>query len=233
MTVGNLAALRQQNVKRMLAYSSIAHAGYLLAAFAGIGDQSASPPPAFYTAAYAAMNVGIFAVITLVCRIRREALADRRFSRAHLSFAAARRPAHLLPRVAHRHPFHRRILRQVLLLHRRGRWRRDLAGHHRPAQLRIGGGILPSPRAGRCAAPDSRRATSPRPSPRSVAVSCRRSFSQSPPRWSSASFPAQRSTPPNPPRTHSKARQCRSRRQLPPSLIPHLRPLLYNLLNEA
>ena len=37
MTVGNLAALRQQNVKRMLAYSSIAHAGYLLAAFAGFG----------------------------------------------------------------------------------------------------------------------------------------------------------------------------------------------------
>src|SRR5579872_2046238 len=37
MTVGNLAALRQQNVKRMLAYSSIAHAGYLLAAFAGLG----------------------------------------------------------------------------------------------------------------------------------------------------------------------------------------------------
>src|SRR6202050_4377512 len=38
MTVGNLAALRQQNVKRMLAYSSIAHAGYLLIAFAGIGS---------------------------------------------------------------------------------------------------------------------------------------------------------------------------------------------------
>jgi NADH-quinone oxidoreductase subunit N len=65
MTVGNLAALRQQNVKRMLAYSSIAHAGYLLAAFAGlsaIGIAAAS----FYTAAYAAMNVGIFAVVTLV-----------------------------------------------------------------------------------------------------------------------------------------------------------------------
>jgi len=65
MTVGNLAALRQQNVKRMLAYSSIAHAGYLLAAFAGtatIGIAAA----AFYTAAYAAMNVGIFAVVTLV-----------------------------------------------------------------------------------------------------------------------------------------------------------------------
>ena len=65
MTVGNLAALRQQNVKRMLAYSSIAHGGYLLAAFAGIGSIGISAA-AFYTAAYAAMNLGIFAVMTLV-----------------------------------------------------------------------------------------------------------------------------------------------------------------------
>jgi NADH-quinone oxidoreductase subunit N len=65
MTVGNLAALRQQNVKRMLAYSSIAHAGYLLAAFAGIGTIGIAAA-SFYTAAYAAMNVGIFAVVTLV-----------------------------------------------------------------------------------------------------------------------------------------------------------------------
>jgi NADH-quinone oxidoreductase subunit N len=71
MTVGNLAALRQQNVKRMLAYSAIAHAGYLLAAFAGLRDQnglseSGIAAAAFYIAAYAAMNVGIFAVVTLV-----------------------------------------------------------------------------------------------------------------------------------------------------------------------
>ena len=65
MTVGNLAALRQQNVKRMLAYSSIAHAGYLLAAFAG-APEIGIPAAAFYIAAYAAMNVGIFAIITLV-----------------------------------------------------------------------------------------------------------------------------------------------------------------------
>jgi NADH-quinone oxidoreductase subunit N len=65
MTVGNLAALRQQNVKRMLAYSSIAHAGYLLAAFAGVGEVGIAAA-SFYAAAYAAMNVGIFAVITLV-----------------------------------------------------------------------------------------------------------------------------------------------------------------------
>ena len=65
MTVGNLAALRQQNVKRMLAYSAIAHAGYLLAAFAGIGEIGIAAA-SFYIAAYAAMNVGIFAVVTLV-----------------------------------------------------------------------------------------------------------------------------------------------------------------------
>jgi NADH-quinone oxidoreductase subunit N len=64
MTIGNLAALRQQNVKRMLAYSSIAHAGYLLAAFAGLGSTGIAAA-AFYTAAYAAMNVGVFAVVTL------------------------------------------------------------------------------------------------------------------------------------------------------------------------
>lgn len=64
MTVGNLAALRQKNAKRMLAYSSIAHAGYLLAAFAGIGI-SAIASASFYIAAYAAMNVGVFAVLSV------------------------------------------------------------------------------------------------------------------------------------------------------------------------
>ena len=64
MCVGNLAALRQTNARRMLAYSSIAHAGYLLAAFAGAGN-SGIAAASFYTAAYAAMNVGIFAVLTL------------------------------------------------------------------------------------------------------------------------------------------------------------------------
>jgi NADH-quinone oxidoreductase subunit N len=64
MTVGNLAALRQQNVKRMLAYSSIAHAGYLLAAFAGLGTSGVAAA-SFYIAAYAAMNVGIFAIVAV------------------------------------------------------------------------------------------------------------------------------------------------------------------------
>jgi NADH-quinone oxidoreductase subunit N len=65
MTIGNLGALFQKDVKRMLAYSSIAHAGYLLVAFTAFpADGIASA--CFYTAAYAAMNVGAFAVITQV-----------------------------------------------------------------------------------------------------------------------------------------------------------------------
>ena len=62
MTVGNLGALRQQNVKRMLAYSSIAHAGYTLVAFTALSEGIAAAM--FYTASYAAMNVGAFAVIS-------------------------------------------------------------------------------------------------------------------------------------------------------------------------
>ncbi len=65
MTVGNLGALRQQNVKRMLAYSSIAHAGYLLVAFAALSADGIAAA-SFYAASYAAMNVGIFAVISHV-----------------------------------------------------------------------------------------------------------------------------------------------------------------------
>jgi len=66
MTLGNLGALVQTNIKRMLAYSSIAHAGYLLVAFAMTTPET-SPlgvsAAMFYTAAYAAMNVGAFAVV--------------------------------------------------------------------------------------------------------------------------------------------------------------------------
>ena len=67
MTLGNIGALVQNNVKRLLAYSSIAHAGYLLVAFAmTTPDTSLNGISAamFYTAAYAAMNVGAFAVVS-------------------------------------------------------------------------------------------------------------------------------------------------------------------------
>ena len=67
MTLGNVGALVQTNVKRLLAYSSIAHAGYLLVAFAMITPQDSAvgiSAAMFYTAAYAAMNVGAFAVVS-------------------------------------------------------------------------------------------------------------------------------------------------------------------------
>ena len=63
MTLGNVGALVQDNVKRLLAYSSIAHAGYLLVAFAAQPELGTSAAM-FYTAAYAAMNVGAFAVVS-------------------------------------------------------------------------------------------------------------------------------------------------------------------------
>jgi NADH-quinone oxidoreductase subunit N len=66
MTIGNIAALVQDNVKRLLAYSSIAHAGYLLVAFAVWPSADAKNGIAaamFYTASYAVMNVGAFAVV--------------------------------------------------------------------------------------------------------------------------------------------------------------------------
>ena len=69
MFVGNLAALRQRNVRRMLAYSSVAHSGYILAAFAalqGNGIAFAVQAVLIYSAAYAIMNMGAFLVIDLV-----------------------------------------------------------------------------------------------------------------------------------------------------------------------
>jgi NADH-quinone oxidoreductase subunit N len=69
MFVGNLFALRQRNVRRMLAYSSVAHSGYILAAFAALqGDALTTAVEAvlIYAAAYALMNMGAFLTIDLV-----------------------------------------------------------------------------------------------------------------------------------------------------------------------
>ena len=71
MAVGNIGALQQTNIKRMLAYSSIAHAGYMLVGVAGLGTAlslSIGPAPILqsvilYLAVYAFMNLGAFAVL--------------------------------------------------------------------------------------------------------------------------------------------------------------------------
>src|SRR5207302_635293 len=62
MTIGNVIALSQRNIKRLLAYSSIAHAGYALVGFV-TGDFA---PVGFYMLSYAVMNLGAFAVIQML-----------------------------------------------------------------------------------------------------------------------------------------------------------------------
>jgi len=70
MTLGNLVALTQDNVKRMLAYSSIAHTGYMLVGFAAFaaGQARGLEGLLFYGAAYSFMNLGAFAVIAALQR---------------------------------------------------------------------------------------------------------------------------------------------------------------------
>ncbi len=75
MTIGNVVAIAQNNVKRMLAYSSIAHAGYALVGFIAAGAASdieqrnaAIAAVIFYLLTYAVMNLGAFAVVQLIAR---------------------------------------------------------------------------------------------------------------------------------------------------------------------
>jgi NADH-quinone oxidoreductase subunit N len=68
MTLGNLAALRQENIKRLLAYSSIAHAGYLLIGVVagGLGVASAKPAVLFYLVGYTFTTLGAFGVVAWI-----------------------------------------------------------------------------------------------------------------------------------------------------------------------
>jgi NADH-quinone oxidoreductase subunit N len=86
MVVGNLAALAQTNLKRMLAYSSVAHAGYLLTAVVaapGVGTEAVL----FYLVAYAAVNLGGFGAFAALTRAGREPL-----SLTDMAGLSARRP---------------------------------------------------------------------------------------------------------------------------------------------
>ena len=80
MTVGNLAALRQENVKRMLAYSSVSHAGVLLVGMVAVGMQPDGPAQAallYYLAAYAVTTLGAFtAIIWIGSREQERVLVD-------------------------------------------------------------------------------------------------------------------------------------------------------------
>jgi len=72
MLIGNLLALLQNNIKRILAYSSIAHMGYLLVAFEA-GGSAASEAIAFYLVAYFITTIGAFGVVTVLSAGERDA----------------------------------------------------------------------------------------------------------------------------------------------------------------
>jgi len=90
MTLGNFAALWQSNMKRLLAYSSIAHAGYLLLGLAVLSDQGLTAI-LIYFAVYAFMNLGAFFVVMLIAnKIGSEEIEDYKglgYSMPLLSFS--------------------------------------------------------------------------------------------------------------------------------------------------
>ena len=91
MVIGNLSALTQENIKRMLAFSSVAHAGYMLvglAAVAASGWETGAAAVLFYLVAYTFMNIGAFTVVVL---LGRRAEGDLIFDR-DWSGAARRHP---------------------------------------------------------------------------------------------------------------------------------------------
>ena len=76
ITIGNISAIRQDNIKRMLAYSSISHAGVLLVGLCslGLGAISANPAIVYYLIAYSVTTMGAFAVVAYVGSKNRERL---------------------------------------------------------------------------------------------------------------------------------------------------------------
>jgi NADH-quinone oxidoreductase subunit N len=79
MFTGNLLALQQQNVKRLLAYSSIAHLGYLLVSFMA-GRKLAIPAATFYLLAYFVTTIAAFGIITVLSTREREAVDIKDYS---------------------------------------------------------------------------------------------------------------------------------------------------------
>ena len=86
MVMGNIVAVVQTNIKRMLAYSSIAHAGYIGVAFAAGSDRGTSAAM-FYMLSYTVMNLGAFGLITILGR-----KGDHFTKIEHFAGLASRRP---------------------------------------------------------------------------------------------------------------------------------------------
>ena len=148
MTLGNLVALKQTQVVRLLAYSGIAQAGYILLPFALVSGDQAVNRSAFtacvaYILIYAIMNIGAFAVSIAVSR-REPALLITRLRGPGSESAAPGRRDDGVHDLAGRHPAHRWILGQDLDLPGGDRARRDrfVARRHHVGELRHQRGVL-------------------------------------------------------------------------------------------
>ena len=118
MTVGNIAAITQSNVKRMLAYSSISHAGYILIGFIA-GNETGLTAVGLYLLIYTFTNIGVWAVI--VALRRKDVIGEHIDDMAGLYLQASRRVGADvdLPAFACRHSADSRLHRQVLSVRRR------------------------------------------------------------------------------------------------------------------
>src|SRR5581483_5590583 len=136
MTLGNIGALVQTNVKRLLAYSSIAHAGYLLVAFAAAKEVGISAA-IFYAASYAVMNAGAFLVISHFANVgERYVTVD--------DYAGLGRRAPCLSAFADRYPHYRRVFCEILRLQRGAAIRACSFDHHRRGEQRHRRLLLPA-----------------------------------------------------------------------------------------
>ncbi len=97
MVVGNLGPWPRRNVKRMLAYSSVAHAGYLLVALVA-APQVATEAVLFYLVAYAAVNLGGFGALASMAKAGKEPLSLGRPGRPLRTASRARRGPDRVPR---------------------------------------------------------------------------------------------------------------------------------------
>ena len=141
MTLGNLAALRQTSVKRMLAYSSIAHAGYILTGLAA-GTAQGAEAALYYLVVYTFMTFGAFGVVLAAQRRDENDLttaADRRAGFARTVPCGADVHLHVCP---DRDSAAGRFLREAVRVRRGSECRADLVGRHRGDQQRHRGLLL-------------------------------------------------------------------------------------------
>ena len=139
MIVGNVIAIAQTNIKRLLAYSSIAHAGYILMAFVPYGQSKVVSTSVaaglFYLVSYMLTNFGAWAVVIALEKSEGKGLRDQRLRRLGPQVSRSRRGDDRLYVLADRHPAHAGIRWEVLFIQRRHCRTILFAGNHRRADF--------------------------------------------------------------------------------------------------